>query len=78
MKKLMLWAIFSFLMAGCATSRPYPQAADLRFFHDQNRGSVKFICWRTAQSHNGWQCSRSDLKWPVKYTSAVNKYSKNP
>ena len=63
MKKL--FSLIILLMVGCTTTTQ-PGGEELRFFHDQNRGNVKFVCWRT--DHLGWQCKREfptcyDKKW---------------
>ena len=54
MKKI-ISLIALLLVTGCATSTK-SSYKELRFFHDRNRGNVKFVCWRTADV--GWQCSR--------------------
>lgn len=59
MKKLI--CLMMFLFVGCATVQPIN--SELRFFHDENRGDVRFICWRS--NNMGWQCKRTDLKWPA-------------
>ena len=46
------------VLSGCAIT-VQPTKEELRFFHDESRGDVKFICWRTNQI--GWQCKRTDL-----------------
>jgi len=60
-----LFSLIILLMVGCA-STVHPAVEELRFFHDQNRGDVKFVCWRAT--HMGWQCKRTfptcyDKKW---------------
>ena len=59
-----VFSLIILLMVGCATAQPVKE--ELRFFHDQDRGDVRFICWRT--DHLGWQCERTfptcyDKKW---------------
>ena len=63
-----VFSLIILLMVGCATAQPVKE--ELRFFHDQDRGNVRFICWRT--NHMGWQCKRTDLKWPKEWSRAKN------
>ena len=63
-----LFSLIILLMVGCATAQPIKE--ELRFFHDQDRGNVRFICWRTNVM--GWQCKRTALSWPKEWSRAKN------
>ena len=76
MKRLLLLGSLLLLSAGCAVTMPPPELRDMRFFHDENRGNVRFVCWR-APKVSGWQCARTALSWPQEFSDAVCRSKKD-
>ena len=59
---ILIFLLTSF--SGCAITVKESGVRDLQFFHDTNRGDVKFVCWRQPEVV-GWQCQRTDLSFPT-------------
>ena len=55
------------MLTGCAITVQAPKE-ELRFFHDENRGNDRIVCWKTNDV--GWQCNRTDLNWPKEWSRA--------
>jgi len=54
--RLVVKIVLLLLLVACSGTATVKKYADLQFYHDQNRGNVKFVCWRNQDT--GWECSR--------------------